>query len=61
MERLHTTEARGYATYTCPECGRKIRTLADEYGDHGCICGWEPSNLRVSANMPTCPAVKLTK
>ena len=47
MERLHTTEARGYATYTCPECGRKIRTLADEYGDHGCICGWEPSNLRV--------------
>lgn len=30
------------ATYTCPKCRRKIRVLADEYGDHGCVCGWEP-------------------
>lgn len=42
MERLHTMPARGYATYRCPNCGRQIRTLDDEYGDHGCICGWEP-------------------
>lgn len=42
MERLHTMPARGYATYHCPRCGRQIRTLDDEYGDHGCICGWEP-------------------
>ncbi|NGM81240.1 hypothetical protein G5B47_02305 [Paenibacillus sp. 7124] len=42
MERLHTTPARGYATYRCPLCGRQIRTLEDEYGDHGCACGWLP-------------------
>ncbi|WP_010495022.1 hypothetical protein [Paenibacillus elgii] len=40
MERLHTMPAREVATYTCPACRRKIRVLADEYGDHGCICGW---------------------
>lgn len=33
---------RETATYTCPECQRRITVLADEYGDHGCICGWEP-------------------
>ena len=29
-------------TYRCPKCRRQIRTLADEAGDHGCPCGWEP-------------------
>jgi hypothetical protein len=29
-------------TYQCPQCHRQIRTLDDEYGDHGCPCGWEP-------------------
>lgn len=29
-------------TYQCPQCRRDIRTLDDEYGDHGCPCGWEP-------------------
>lgn len=36
---------RETATYRCPECRRQIRTLADEYGEHGCICGWEPDGL----------------
>lgn len=44
MERLHTTPTRGYATYRCPCCHRQIRTLDDEYGDHGCVCGWDPDN-----------------
>lgn len=42
MERLHTTPLREYSTYRCPRCGRQIRVLADEYGDHPCICGWAP-------------------
>ncbi|WP_280523066.1 hypothetical protein [Paenibacillus campinasensis] len=29
-------------TYQCPKCRCDIRTLDDEYGDHGCPCGWEP-------------------
>jgi hypothetical protein len=29
-------------TYQCPQCRRQIRTLDDEYGDHGCPCGWGP-------------------
>lgn len=33
---------RESSTYTCPSCRRQIRTLADEYGDYGCICGWQP-------------------
>lgn len=33
---------REIATYTCPECRRRLTVLADEYGDHGCPCGWEP-------------------
>lgn len=45
MKRLHTMPARGYASYRCLCCGRLIRTIADEYGDHGCICGWEPRTL----------------
>jgi|GEM_PF-3132313 len=36
---------RETAAYTCPQCRRQLRTLADEYGDHGCICGWEPRTL----------------
>lgn len=36
---------RETATYTCPQCRRQIRTLADEAGDHGCSCGWEPNKL----------------
>ncbi|RCX22907.1 hypothetical protein DFP94_101496 [Fontibacillus phaseoli] len=38
-----TPGERKTATYTCSECRRQIRTLADEYGDHGCICGWGPN------------------
>lgn len=34
------------ATLTCPQCHRHIRVLADEYGDHGCACGWGPENER---------------
>lgn len=33
---------RESATFTCPKCYRKNRTLADEAGDHGCSCGWGP-------------------
>ncbi|CAM2953964.1 hypothetical protein PASE110613_09335 [Paenibacillus sediminis] len=33
---------RETTTYTCPQCRRQSRVLADEYGDHGCPCGWEP-------------------
>lgn len=35
---------RETTTYRCPQCRRRIAVLADEYGDHGCICGWEPGN-----------------
>lgn len=37
--------ARETATYTCPQCRRRIVVLADEYGDYGCACGWEPYAL----------------
>ncbi|MEK4360860.1 hypothetical protein NYE48_28025 [Paenibacillus sp. FSL M7-1455] len=33
---------RETATYTCPQCRRQIRVLADEIGDHPCSCGWDP-------------------
>ncbi|NHN31166.1 hypothetical protein [Paenibacillus agricola] len=45
MERLHTMPA-DIITYQCPKCQRKIRVLADEVNDHGCICGWEPEDER---------------
>lgn len=41
MERYREAET---ATYTCPSCRRRIRVLADEYGDHGCPCGWNPDD-----------------
>jgi hypothetical protein len=37
---------RESVTYTCPKCRRRIRTLADEAGDHGCQCGWMPVDTR---------------
>ncbi|WP_178023054.1 hypothetical protein [uncultured Paenibacillus sp.] len=37
-----THDKREIATYTCPRCRRRLTVLADEYGDHGCSCGWEP-------------------
>lgn len=40
-----TLVERETVTYTCPECRRRITVLADEYGDHGCACGWEPNTL----------------
>lgn len=46
MERLQTVAAHGYASYKCPKCGRLIRTLADEAGDHGCSCGYDPEAER---------------
>ena len=34
---------RETATWTCPNCRIRNRTLADEAGDHPCgRCGWEP-------------------
>lgn len=35
---------RETATYTCPRCRRRNACLADELGDHGCGCGWNPDN-----------------
>lgn len=32
---------RETTTVNCPQCLRQIRVLADEYGDHGCACGWD--------------------
>lgn len=37
--------ARETASYRCPRCGRSIRVLADERGDHPCTyCGLEPDD-----------------
>ncbi|MFD1270659.1 hypothetical protein ACFQ3Y_24930 [Paenibacillus motobuensis] len=36
---------RETATFTCPKCRRRHTVLADEYEDHGCVCGWEPRTL----------------
>lgn len=33
---------REIATQTCPKCGRRQNVLADEVGEHGCPCGWNP-------------------
>lgn len=42
-ERLHTTRCEyETVTYTCPQCRRKVRVLADEYGQQPCSCGWAP-------------------
>lgn len=38
---------RETATFTCPKCRRQSRVLADEYGDHGCPCGWDPAEERL--------------
>lgn len=35
---------RETTTFTCPQCRRRSTALADEYGDHGCSCGWDPDN-----------------
>lgn len=35
---------RETTTYKCPQCRRQIRTLAEEHGEHGCSCGWEPES-----------------
>ncbi|GGF88192.1 hypothetical protein [Paenibacillus abyssi] len=43
---------RETATYRCPQCRRQHRVLADEYGDHGCICGWEPYASAIEALDP---------
>jgi hypothetical protein len=39
---------REVATYTCPQCHRVNRCLADEYGDHGCICGYSPEEAEAA-------------